>query len=430
MVPTALLFSRYRAFREDVRLDLAPLTVIIGKNGGGKSVITRLPLLLAGGLSPQAEAPLDLRAGGVSHAARFEDLIHQRSAYPFSLGAEISDGTRTLLFKSTLRLVVERHALALEEFELTENGQSLVHLTLGETDKIGDRSALFEVRKAGEPEIRLAPLELVGLFPVSIDGDQGVSATLVEARQAFWEAFSTSSYLGPFRSELGSLPRVPSQGVKELGPRGERTLDVLGDDALRQDGELVRAVENWFETAMGGNRAKLVVTGDLPRMMVYDAVRNLDVDIAETGAGFAQLLPVAVQAFSRRTNRFRSPLMIVEQPELHLHPAVHGVVADLIGETAMLCGESAKYVCETHSEQIISRIRRRVAEGVISHAAVKLISVGHQSHEGAQVEPLRVITLDESGNPDAWPAGVFEESFDDLVHLREAVRRKGSQAAE
>jgi hypothetical protein len=104
LIPTALLFSRYRAFREFTRLELAPLTVIIGKNGGGKSVLTRLPLLLASGLDPEAEAPLDLGAGGVSHSARFEDLIYQRSAQPFCLGAEISENGRTLRFVTTLRV--------------------------------------------------------------------------------------------------------------------------------------------------------------------------------------------------------------------------------------------------------------------------------------------------------------------------------------
>ena len=109
LIPTALLFSRYRAFREFTRLELAPLTVIIGKNGGGKRFSTRLPLLLASGLEAEAEAPLDLNAGGVSHAARYEDLIYQRSAQPFCLGAEISENGRTLRFVTTLRHIVERH---------------------------------------------------------------------------------------------------------------------------------------------------------------------------------------------------------------------------------------------------------------------------------------------------------------------------------
>lgn len=245
----------------------------------------------------------------------------------------------------------------------------------------------------------------------------------------FEEAFAHPSYLGPFRSEVGSLPRIPRQGVRDLGPRGERALDILGDDALRGAGALARDVEEWFEAAMDGNRVKLERRGDLPRMLVHDPLRDVDVDLAETGVGFAQVFPVVVQAFARRADRITSPFVIVEQPELHLHPAAHGGVADLILETVIRCHGKVRYLCETHSEQIVTRLRRRVAEAKIAADAIKIISVGHQSGPDAEVEPLRVIGLNTLGNPDAWPIGVFDEAFEDLVNLREAARKREAEDA-
>ncbi|MGA2985470.1 MAG: hypothetical protein ABSG32_16785 [Terriglobia bacterium] len=423
MIPTALLFSRYRAFREFARVDLAPLTIIIGKNGGGKSVLTRLPLLLASGLALQAEAPLDLTAGGVSHATRFEDLIYQRSAQPFSLGAEISDGNRTLQFVTTLRHIVERHALGIEAFELSEGQERIVSLTAARPEDIGNPAGLFRAKfgaAEAEHEIRI---HLVGLFPTNVDGNAEVSNQLHERRELFEKAFVMPSYLGPFRSELGSLARIPRQGVRELGPRGERALDIMGDDRLRGDGMLVSAVEDWFEMSMDA-RVKLEMAGDLPRVVVHDPIRNIDVDLADTGAGFAQLFPVVVQALARRVDRILSPTVIVEQPELHLHPAAHGNVADLIADTVATCGNRVRYVCETHSEQVITRLRRRVAEGKLTAETIKIISVGHQSAVEDAPEPLRSINLDRLGNPDAWPVGVFDEAFDDLVLLREAAQQR------
>src|SRR4051812_37171940 len=105
MIPTALIFSRYKSFKERVVLNLAPLNVIIGRNGSGKSVISRLPLLLASGLKDEAEAPVDLFAGGVLHSSRYEDLIYERSAQPFELGAQIGQGLGSLRFITTLRFV-------------------------------------------------------------------------------------------------------------------------------------------------------------------------------------------------------------------------------------------------------------------------------------------------------------------------------------
>jgi predicted ATPase len=423
VIPTALLFSRYRAFREFTRVDLAPLTIIIGKNGSGKSVLTRLPLLLGGGLASQAEAPVDLTAGGISHAIRFEDLIYLRSAQPFSLGAEISDGNRTLQFVSTLRHIVERHALGVEAFELSEGQRRIVSLAVARPEDIGNPIAVFRAKFGSEEAEREVRIQITGLFPSHVDGNADASNQLRERRELFEKVFATPSYLGPFRSELGSLARIPRQGVRDLGPRGERALDILGDDRLRGDGTLVSAVEDWFETAMGA-RVKLGMAGDLPRVLVHDPIRNIDVDIADTGAGFAQLFPVVVQALARRVDRIVSPIVIVEQPELHLHPAAHGNIADLIGDTATKCGDRARYICETHSEQVITRLRRRVAEGKLSSDAVKIISVGHQGAADGELEPLRNINLDRLGNPDAWPVGVFDEAFDDLVHLREAAQQR------
>jgi predicted ATPase len=62
------------------------------------------------------------------------------------------------------------------------------------------------------------------------------------------------------------------------------------------------------------------------------------------------------------------------------------------------------------------RIRRRIAERKIDRA-VTLLSVGHREPGADSIEPIRAIKFDEEGNPDAWPEGVFEETFKDLAAI-------------
>ena len=302
--------------------------------------------------------------------------------------------------------------------------QRIVSLKAARPEDIAYPSGLFLATFGTDPTETEVHVQIVGLFPTEIAGNAEVSAEIRKRREMFESVFASPSYLGPFRSEDGSLPRIPRQGVRHLGPRGERALDILGDDALRGDGELVRKVEDWFDAAMGGNRVKLQRAGDLPRLMVHDPVRNIDVDICDTGAGFAQVFPVVVQSLARQMGRLTSRLVIVEQPELHLHPAAHGNVADLIGDSAAVCQGEARFICETHSEQVITRLRRRTAEGRIPAGLIKIASVGHQGAMEDIPEPLRMIDTDALGNLDAWPVGVFNEAFDDLVLLREAVQRR------
>jgi predicted ATPase len=121
-------------------------------------------------------------------------------------------------------------------------------------------------------------------------------------------------------------------------------------------------------------------------------------------------------------------MLIVEQPELHLHPAAHGALADLMLKSALSEHPSPPATCivETHSEQFIMRLRRRIAEGLPSETAV-LWSLNHQDsvEEDTVSEPLKVIEFDQGGNPGAWPVGVFEEAFQDLTAMRLAARARG-----
>lgn len=423
MKPVAILFSRYRAFKEEERLDLAPLTVVIGKNGGGKSVLMRLPALLAGGLTDIGSMPLDLSAGGIHHASRFEDLVHQRSAQPFMLGAEGRDSDGSLwTFRTTMRHVVETYSLAIERFELLRNGEDALRITAASPEDVGKPDGNFEVWSSISTSVVKAP-KWHGLFPVSLPERKDDEDLLISVRGQFASAFGNPSYLGPFRSESGTSGRVPRQGVSTLGARGENALEILGDDSLRGDGELTQAVADWFSTALG-SATVMKTEGGVPRLMVRDPNRNLDVELAETGAGFSQILPVAVQALGRLAGVFESAISIVEQPELHLHPGVHGEVADLVLlQTKQL--PDVPYLVETHSEQFVTRLRRRVAEGEIEPDMIQIVSMWHRSDYADPEETMRVIRIDKSGNTSSWPIGVFDEAFEDLVHIRQAGAASG-----
>src|SRR5262249_27340049 len=300
---------------------------------------------------------------------------------------------------------------------------SVVSLTIARPEGIGDPAGIFLAKfgtKDDEQEVRV---RMVGLFPTHIEGYREMTDRLQSMREQFEKVFAPPSYLGPFRSEQGSLTRVPRQGVRDVGPRGELALDIIGDDRLRAEGLLAGAVADWFESAMEA-RVTLEMAGDRPRILVHDPIREIDVDLSDTGAGFDQVFPVAVQALARRAKRITSSMLIVEQPELHLHPGAHGNVADLICDTVTACVGNLRYICETHSEEVITRLRRRVAERKLAPDNIKIISIGHQSAADEPLEPLRKINLDILGNPDSWPIGVFDEAFDDLVHLREAAQQR------
>lgn len=414
--------ERYRAFDGPQEVRLAPLNIVIGRNGGGKSVITRLPMLISGGVDSYRDAPLALETDGLVHANRFEDLIYQRSAQPFALGATVSHDDVEYTVRVKLRHIVENYTLVVEEFSATSGDNLILKATIDEPDQLLALSPRYNVSQGDSGESLTTTISFAGIFPFLFDNKKVDKSNLDKVRMLFRDTFESPAYLGPFRREASAISRMPRQDIASLGPRGEWTLDFMTNDLLRGGGHLARSVEQWFRDRMSGNAVIVRREGDFSRVFVEDPARDLDVDLSETGAGFGQLFPIVVQAMALRSRTLSSRIAIIEQPELHLHPVAHGDVADLLIDT-ILGVESLCYLVETHSEQFITRVRRRIAEGKIDSKQVQIISVGHKSPESEAIEPLRTITLDSSGTPSSWPLGVFEEAFEDLLQIRQTLSK-------
>ncbi len=239
----ALTWNRYRAFKERHRVNLAPTTVIIGKNGSGKSIVARLPLLLSSALSESPEGPLDLLAGGIEHAVSFLDLINLRSGLPFSLGMEITGEQPDLAFETTLRYVNETRSLAIESFVLSEGNSVVLQADISGEEQLTSLRPTYNIKGDGFEHLP-HELKFSGLFPLAHGLSGRLGERLVSALSLFRLALPTPSYLGPFRAEPTHSMRMPNQTIKELGPRGERALELLADDRLRRGGGLASQVSD------------------------------------------------------------------------------------------------------------------------------------------------------------------------------------------
>ncbi len=140
----------------------------------------------------------------------------------------------------------------------------------------------------------------------------------------------------------------------------------------------------------------------------------------DVGVGISQMIPVLVSCL-----RNKAGLLVIEQPELHIHPAIQVKLGDLFIHTALSEGDyvgSEKSVfIETHSEHIILRILRRIretTENELPPGAVGLkpddLSVVYVDKTEAGVV-LRNLRVDEEGEfIDRWPKGFFDERTDEL----------------
>lgn len=145
------------------------------------------------------------------------------------------------------------------------------------------------------------------------------------------------------------------------------------------------------------------------------------VRITDVGFGVSQVLPVVVQAFYAEP---RSTVLI-EQPELHLHPAVQADLGDLFAAsvTAREEGEErgVQLIVESHSEHLLRRLQRLIAEEEISADQIALYFC-YTGPNGSVIDRLEVDTY---GNILNWPPDFFGDELEDLaVQAQAGMQRK------
>ena len=85
---------------------------------------------------------------------------------------------------------------------------------------------------------------------------------------------------------------------------------------------------------------------------------KFDINVSDSGFGISQVIPVIVECLYAPSDS----TILIEQPEIHVHPKVQADLADLFIETS----KTHTVIVETHSEHILLRIQRRIAEGTFS----------------------------------------------------------------
>jgi predicted ATPase len=147
-------------------------------------------------------------------------------------------------------------------------------------------------------------------------------------------------------------------------------------------------------------------------LILMDNRTRTQVSHRDVGIGISQVLPVLVTAYASSNK-----ILAMEQPEIHLHPALQAELGDVFIESAL--GERRNtMILETHSEHLILRIMRRMRETAqkkigpgqlpVRPSDVAVLYINADS-SGAKVLELR---LDNEGTLlDPWPGGFFEEGF-------------------
>jgi hypothetical protein len=386
----SLAFAGYRSFaarspaapgRPLQRLQLAPLTILLGKNNSGKSTAARLlhHVLLA--LGDDKKDPFPMTGGGQTYGQSFRDVQHGGTFFnPLDLEVDIcsDDGAQTT-FAAQLNL---------------------------SSDSADARVPNVLICRLGGEEFAVEGRPIKGLLP-DVKGAR-------DWREGARQLLEASCHLGPLRDSVQPGYIVNQGAQDESLPTSHEAVAQL----LLADSELRVAVGDWMAENLEGWRVEVQRSLGNFNLMARRARR--ETNLADAGQGIQQVLPVAVLCCWRKLGRGAVPFLdIIEQPELHLHDAAHAALGDLL-LSAVVAGHG-NLVVETHSESLVLRVRRRIAEGTLSPDQVALVYV-EDTGEGSSLRP---IPLQPDGEIAWWPEGVFSESFVEVKAIRRAQRARG-----
>ena len=125
------------------------------------------------------------------------------------------------------------------------------------------------------------------------------------------------------------------------------------------------------------------------------------------GFGITQVLPIIVAALSVP----KGSLLLIENPEVHLHPAGQAKMGQFLAEVAH---SGIQVILETHSDHVLNGVRRSVKAGRIPAEEVMIHFFRARTPELPQVISP---TLDSSGSIDDWPDGFFDQFDKDMNYF-------------
>ena len=288
-------------------------------------------------------------------------------------------------------------------------------------------------RLAGELAAAVGPHGAVAR-PAENDPETADAAVQLEGCSAVLTGLLSTRllHLGPLRQDPQVLHRnEPTGRPGAVGSKGEYAIAALHRQADREvtcpleDGSvrtvaLREAVEHWLGVL---GLATAVGTSDRAQLGVEVSLAPPDgpagLDLTSVGVGVSQLLPVLVMALAAEPGS----VLLIEQPELHLHPAVQ----QRLGDFLLACAASGRQVIvETHSDHLVTRLRRRIAEdpedGLLGTVSIVLAERVDGSTR------FRPLATNRYGGLDDWPDGFFDEAaVDSRELLRAGLRKRGEE---
>ncbi|TAK79660.1 MAG: DUF3696 domain-containing protein [Betaproteobacteria bacterium] len=420
---THLKLENFKIWRSTGPVRLAPITLLLGTNSSGKSSLIQSLLLIR--QTVKGDDPnLDLNLGNPDAddsvtLGQFKDLLCRHGAASESTSAtqvgiefrwsEHGQAESSTLFSArynkgpagSAELAFLRLGKDGQGFSVQRRKPGIYRLSLATQAKPLGQSADFR------PERSFA-------FSAATLNKLGAQAELIKPiGPALLDELGRIIYLGPVRRlaqrDYVWAGRMPAH----IGDDGAKAVDALIASGVARQSALKRkqalpAEAQLFEQTIHWLKAMNLADGLAIRALGSSARHELMIEsdgqasnLKDVGVGVSQVIPVIVAALFAQPGH----IVIVEEPESHLHPLAQSMLAELLTQVSK--ERNVQFIVETHSEHLFRRMQTLIAKQEITtnDAAMYFIE-----REGRQAK-LRELIPNKFGAIANWPDKFFGDSI-------------------
>jgi predicted ATPase len=399
---TNIKLNNFRAFREDIDVRIRPITILIGRNSAGKSTLIKFLLMLQQTLESSESSEGDFFSPEGRHVSlgTFKDLKNTMSrskVVQFTLNFKTNDlpdtkiqQIREDIQQSKARPKIEDNsinlAIQLNQFSMVTTEDPLGQATSVKVDsqitanylmadfcifgsipysgkqakhtvtcKIGGKKVLHKeetnIRRTRFLKFPL-PNDPVEILKSAFDNLylDGIRNEIISMR-----------HLSPVREESERSVILSSPPLDDVGHRGEYAMPHL-QRLLTEGGERADFVLRHIESVVDIEDVKFKsqVKGFIPEFRAKNKLTGAESYLADFGFGVSQCIPIFVQGSLLSSGK----LLIVEQPEAQIHPTAQLEMGSFFAE--LWTERGVPSIIETHSENIIIRLRKLIATGKLN----------------------------------------------------------------
>jgi predicted ATPase len=435
---TQLRMTNFKSWQDTGSVRLAPLSAFFGTNSSGKSSLLQMLLLLKQ-TAESNDRKLVLKTGslqeGYVNLGTPSEITHRDTTemllsitWKFSddpLSISVPHESRTISLDElefSTQIHAEPQKIYVDRLIYQGDNEFWVDLKRGGNNryafalKIAGREP---PRPQGRPRVNMSPEKCYGFSDEAL-GYYPNTGYLSDMVLRWEKQFQKLHYLGPLREYPQRSYIWGGERPTNVGLRGELAIPaLLSAKAERvysgrgKKPKLEERIAQWLVElglAHSFRTQPIGSSGAQYEVRIKRDANSPEVLLPDLGIGVSQVLPVLILCYYVP----EGSTIILEQPELHLHPSVQSGLADVFID--VIQKRQIQIILESHSEHLLRRLQRRIAEGSLPSEKTAIYFSNLQDG----VSHLEALEIDTFGQIRNWPSGFFGDVAGDMVATLDA----------